>query len=91
MNSFARKKGCQRATDFIIIDGDEMTMEESKSAGYVKNSTGEYVSKAYYNKAWRNCHYAAAIFVVGVPKKLIIQKTFEDDSIDVRSILKKVK
>ena len=59
-NILARTYGTTKATKIIL--GKEDRVIEFTSCGYRKNTTGEYVSKAYRNNfGWKNTYYQPVI------------------------------
>ena len=55
-NALARRHGLGHATE--IVAGDHDAMIRWQSAGYRKNTTGEYVSARYRaNFGWKNTYY----------------------------------
>ena len=64
-NQKARQYGTTKATSIIV--GDETKVISYTRSGYVKNTTGQYVPKAYLSKfGWKNTHYQEALCVVQV-------------------------
>jgi len=64
-NIIARQSGFNRATK--IISGVENKVVESKSFGYRKFTTGEYVTNKYRaNFGWKNTYYQHAVCVVSI-------------------------
>ena len=61
-NIIARNAGYGKATK--IVRGSADRVISAVSAGYVKNTTGEYVSNAYRKKGWGSVHYVNAECVV---------------------------
>ena len=64
-NSIARRSGHGRATHVIL--GQKNCVLGHTPYGYVKDTTGEYVSAAYRsNFGWKNTHYVSAETVVEI-------------------------
>jgi|AntRauTorckE6833_2_1112554.scaffolds.fasta_scaffold13780_8 hypothetical protein len=62
-NRYAKKNGFGRATRIDIRLDSKNKMNECRSFGWVKDSTGEYVPMAYVNKCFgKGVSYVSAIF-----------------------------
>jgi len=57
-NAIARKNGFGFASQISFKSILKPIIGETTNYGYRKNSTGEYVPKAYINNfGWKNCYY----------------------------------